>query len=458
MAKSFTDLRKEFKAFYYNGYEIVKRNDSVVMRFDFSIDDFVTFRPETTIMTDNLHIMNAIDSEMGRNLVFSIGLAEIISYWKAICPPKIVIRCGRLSDEQKEWWKKLWFNGLGEFFYKNGISESIDTFVTVENDFPTACSGEKEKFVSSKMCLVPVGGGKDSAVTLSLLGEIKDKIMCFTVNDQQARTDTAAAAGIGSGRILRTLRTIDRELLRLNSEGFLNGHTPFSSVVAFIGIYCAYLIGAEHIVLSNESSANEASVGGTDINHQYSKSYEFERDFSDYTEKYLQVPIKYFSLLRPFCELQIAKKFASLPQFFHIFKSCNVGSKKNIWCCNCAKCLFVYIILSPFLPERELAAIFGCNMLDKKEQQADFDGLIGVSAVKPFECIGTVSEVNFALQQTAKKYESRELMPYLLRRYADFSLPECGGDPLAKFNCEHSIPDDFIKYAREMHSYVAAAN
>ena len=74
--------------------------------------------------------------------------------------------------------------------------------------------------------------------------------------------------------------------------------------MAFLGLYCAYLIGAENIVLSNESSANESNIEGTSINHQYSKSFEFETDFNNYVEQNITKDIKYFSVLRAFNEMQ----------------------------------------------------------------------------------------------------------------------------------------------------------
>lgn len=107
----------------------------------------------------------------------------------------------------------------------------------------------------------------------------------------------------------------------------MNGHTPFSAIVAFLSFYTAYLIGAEHIVLSNESSANEGNLSGASVNHQYSKSFAFEHDFQQYAHKNLMPDIHYFSLLRPFNELQIAKYFAALPQYHAVFRSCNAGSK-----------------------------------------------------------------------------------------------------------------------------------
>jgi hypothetical protein len=66
----------------------------------------------------------------------------------------------------------------------------------------------------------------------------------------------------------------------------LNGHTPFNALLAFLTYLVAYLGNKKYIVLSNESSANESNVRGLKVNHQYSKSFEFENDFNEYTKKY----------------------------------------------------------------------------------------------------------------------------------------------------------------------------
>ena len=150
--------------------------------------------------------------------------------------------------------------------------------------------------------------------------------------------------------------------------------------------------GLKYIALSNESSANESYVEGTAINHQYSKSTEFERDFREYCERsfggFSRCP-EYFSLLRPWSEWQIAREFVKYPQNFGIFQSCNLGSKTNSWCCNCAKCLYVYILLAAFLEDDTLTGIFGCNMLEKQELSGMLDGLVLDGEDKPFECVGT---------------------------------------------------------------------
>ena len=445
---TFETLRGRYPVFRYDAYHIERTADEVVLTFDFSVPGLCSFHPQTRIPTDHLHLVNDFDSDTANAIVFALGLTETVSYWKATCSPVIEVACGSLTAAQKTWWKTLWFNGLGEFFYRNGIETDADSFVDVRSG--ETPSVPRDAFQNAGLCLVPVGGGKDSAVTLSLLHARKEKIRTFTVNDQKARTDTVTAAGLSADCMVRTYRTIDPELLRLNREGFLNGHTPFSAIVAFLSLYCAYLIGAAHIILSNESSANESTVAGTSVNHQYSKSYAFERDFTDYVQNVIGLPVRYFSLLRPFNEMQIAKMFARLPQYHAVFKSCNAGSKQNIWCRNCAKCLFVYIILSPFLSEEQLTAIFGENLLDKASLAPDFDALCGLSDEKPFECIGTVREVCAALRMTAARYNAAGKPLPLLLRQRMASLPDASDDPLDDFNAENNVPSAFADCVKEM--------
>jgi hypothetical protein len=92
-------------------------------------------------------------------------------------------------------------------------------------------------------------------------------------------------------------REIDPLLLKVNAKGYLNGHTPFSAMLAFYTVLAAHLTQTRDIALSNESSANEATIVGTEINHQYSKSLEFERDFQDYVAHFMNDCAHYYSHL-----------------------------------------------------------------------------------------------------------------------------------------------------------------
>lgn len=405
----FEELREQYKEFVYKGYE-VELGDKCHIRYEFEIPGLAVFYPEW-----EFPVMRNVDKKLLERLVFNLGMVECISYYKCTCPKKVKVLCGKLSKENKLWWKKLFYNGLGEFMYINGIDISEDELLTIEAD-----EEYEEPYKDTRKyegCLVPVGGGKDSVVSLELLKN--EKVLTYHINYGSAIREVIDAYDSKEGDYY-AVRTLSPRMLELNREGYLNGHTPFSAIVAFSSVIAAYLSGRKYIVLSNETSANETTVKDSFVNHQYSKSFEFEEDFADYFKGITDSDIHYFSLLRPLAEIQIAALFSKYNEFHHIFRSCNAGSKKGIWCCNCPKCLFVYIILLPFIPENELIGIFGEKLLDKESLDSDFRKLTGIEENKPFECVGTRKEVLVALKEFILK-GGRSL---LTDRYRDVILNE----------------------------------
>ena len=253
------------------------------------------------------------------------------------------------------------------------------------------------------------------------------------MNPRGATVECARVAGFPIDEVLVIRRTIDPTLLDLNAKGYLNGHTPFSAMLAFYTRLASKLSGIPNVALSNESSANESTVLGTSVNHQYSKSLEFEDDFREYCLNELLLDclsagtvniqaikqssnqaFRYFSFLRPLSELQIAMLFSRFTAYHDVFRSCNAGSKQDIWCGHCAKCLFAYIILSPFIEPARLNRIFGKSMLDDTSLELEFRQLIGEAETKPFECVGTVSEVRQALSMALKRWYKAGRRPALL--------------------------------------------
>ena len=406
----YDDLRSKYPVFNYDGYKIEDDGRGYKITYFFEISGLEKFCPAWYFEKKGSCLL---DNPTFRNAVFNLGMVELVSYWKITCSPTVNIKCGYLDSEQIKWWKKLYFNGLGECFYLNKITDTMDNFMEIVPE-------NKERFDFVKIplsdgCIIPVGGGKDSIVSLSVLESLKNDNYCYIINPRGATADTAKIAGY-DGKTIVAKRTLDANMLRLNSEGFINGHTPFSAIVAFSSVIAGLINGVRYVALSNESSANESTVSDSYVNHQYSKSFEFEYDFHSYEEKYIKSGVYYFSLLRPLSEYQIAKLFARQKKFYDVFKSCNAGSKQNIWCGNCPKCLFVFIILSPFIEEKELSAVFGSNLLDKPNLLDTFKKLVGILPEKPFECVGSRDEINFALKNAVKMYEGKDL-PYLLKYY-----------------------------------------
>lgn len=443
--KKYLELREQFPFFEYQSYSFQINNQNLNAEFVFNISDKYLFKPTITIPAREFYRFENLEKKDLDVFVFNIGMVELISYWKSACPPKVIVRPFRLDEDQVRWWKKLYFNGLGEFFYLNGISAGLPDFMEMTAEGSNAHKSSLP--VKGESVIVPIGGGKDSVVTLELLKLGGADIYPMVVNPREASIRTIDEAGLKPDKSIVVERKLDKLLLELNKQGFLNGHTPFSALLAFVSVLTAAISGIKNIALSNESSANESTVPGTDINHQYSKSIEFEEDFNWYLKKYIHPEIKYFSFLRPVNELQIAKLFSGFPNHFNSFRSCNVGSKTDSWCGKCPKCLFTFIILSPFIKRYDLENIFGKNLFEDKSLLAVFEELTGASEVKPFECVGTPDEVKAALWQTLK-ISDFAAQTFLLKHFIEqFGDKDSSGDfklLLEQFDEKNFIPNKFL--------------
>lgn len=455
----YLDLREKYPVFSYERYFFQQSNNQIALAFEFSAGERYVFRPEWTIQLPESTRNNDGHDDLDA-MVFHIGLIEMMSYWKAFCSPSIRINAYRLTDKQQDWCKKLFRYGLGEFFYTNSIPQPGDDLFRFNFDENAkGLPSRVNRKIDGKSVIVPVGGGKDSIVGLELLKDAGKQIVPFVVNPRKTTDRVLKTAGFTANDSIIVHRSIDPLLLNLNNEGFLNGHTPFSALLAFGAVLVARLSGIDEIALSNESSANEASIPGTKINHQYSKSVEFESDFRNYIDEYICGGINYFSILRPLNELQISAIFARFKNYHPVFRSCNVGSKQDVWCCKCSKCLFTFVMLSSFLHETEIIEIFGCNLFDDEYLLDTLEALSGIAPEKPFECVGTLEEVNVALCHAIQAIESRkEPLPALLAHYRRSSMFEAYRlknieDYLGAFNEEHFVPDKYVNLLNRLKNH-----
>lgn len=423
-----THLRERHGTFHYTSFSVTPDNRGLRLDYRFAITPDLEFSPYLLLpLKDPSLAAETARDPVVQRLAFLIGMVELLSYWKLCCPPRIMVAAGYLSDDELPFWENLIRKGLGEFFFTNNIPPTIE--------FSIVCSGPRSvqpKHQSrgtsgeTASTLVLVGGGKDSIVTLELLRQTvpahslatNSALNAFALNPIAASIDAIRAAQYPEPLVAS--RTIDPKLLELNARGYLNGHTPFSALLAFAATLTAYINGYGRVLASNEASASEGNVEyhGFEINHQYSKSYEFEADFRGYIGR-LQLPVEYTSFLRPLNELQICALFSDMPQYHSIFRSCNreqtltarsrstnttpaqLHPKRSGWCANCPKCVFTFLCMRCFLSQEHLNEIFGTD----PRSQPDFDSLVsqlaGFAAHKPFECVGTYEEVRAALMLLA---------------------------------------------------------
>lgn len=346
--------------------------------------------------------IDTVDSAVLNNVLFALHIALGMSYWKVYAPQQIEIRSGQLNKEQADFWDTVYTKGLGEFFYVN----QIDFRGLVQFPF-SATVTESAPTMQTSGSIVPLGGGKDSLLTATLLQSATDTDLhtfeTFSVNsypiiDQQAQ------------RLERThisvKRTIDPALLALNTQADVyNGHVPISVIYGLCGVLQAVMSGRKYVVLSNEASSNEGNVEylGEEINHQWSKSLEFERAFQEYVHKYITPSITYFSFLRPLSELLVVhmlSRFAA--DKLDMVTSCNrnfriAGAGTQRWCGACSKDASTFALFAGVAQVNDVVGIFeGQNLFNSPALLDTYRELLGVQDFKPFDCVGTIDEMRVA--------------------------------------------------------------
>lgn len=368
-------------------------------------------------------LATAADTAVGRALL-GLHLAAGTSYWKTCIPRELVVEDAALSDDDAQFWNAVYTLGLGEFFYRNQIDPAGRA------SFRETAGSDRRKATappSPGSSLLLWGGGKDSVVSHEILEAAGEQHELLSVG----RTDwewvhrSAAVAG----RALHVVsRRLDPVLLDMNAAGALNGHVPVNAILAAAGALVAVLCGRPAVIASNEASASIGNTAwhGIDVNHQWSKSVEFERMAREWLARQFDGGPEYVSLLRPLSELRIVKAFATHPDYFDAVTSCNANFKQSgpvarRFCLACPKCVFVSLMARPWLDDAAYHALFGGDALADPGNHTFVEELLGVRGTKPFECVGTPDETIAALHLALTR--GRTIPHGIMTAFAGHVLP-----------------------------------
>ena len=410
---TYQELQQRHPRFIYQKYAYqLNTQNELICSFTYQLQNGATFLHQVIYHDLQPQLFQQQNPALIEQLVFNLGLVEMLSYWKLAASPIIEIQAGTLNQSQIQFWQTLLENGMGEYFYRHDFI-CQPQFICRSSD-NHALSAHKEN--TAARFGVGIGGGKDSAVMIQLLQE---KSISFVNLIMQPSSPAAAKMAHLNKQLTRFItRQFDPQLFQLNQQNYLNGHVPFSAIFAFASLLAATIYNLDFVVVGNEASANQPSLKWRDrfVNHQYSKSTKFEQDFQAYSREFLINNVKYYSLVRPLTELKIAQIFCSNADYFSIFKSCNRGQQQDLWCHQCPKCLFVFLILFPFIDEQILTTqIFNHNLFDDKNLLPIFKQLLGLAPTKPLECVGSIEESQMAFHLSVKKYEAASKpLPFLL--------------------------------------------
>lgn len=376
----------------------------------------------------------AYDSEALDRAVQTLFFMAGTSYYKTYIPPEIVVRQGTIDPQSAAFYRRTYQQGLGEFWYVN----KLDPYTPVPFPVTTNASVPPVDMPSGTGIVIGLGGGKDSLVTIELLRASGADIATWSLNHHAQMAPLVERVGLPHYWVEREW---DAQLFTLNQQDAYNGHIPISAIFASVGTIVAILSGRRDNVVSNEQSANEPTLEyrGTWINHQYSKSQAFERDFQQHLRRAYGDSVRYYSFLRPFSEVRIGELFARIAfeKYKDVFSSCNrayIHSSDHMsWCGECPKCAFVYLTLAPFVERQQLEALWGGkNLLLDPTLEPMYRKLLGIQGDKPLECVGEVKESRAAMRLAAQVY------PELADTYR-FDLP---ADYDFRAEGSHEMPPD----------------
>jgi UDP-N-acetyl-alpha-D-muramoyl-L-alanyl-L-glutamate epimerase len=438
--------RAAFKSFRFLGREL---GPDGKLRLDYALDEelFFSERIELPVAAP----LSDAQREQAGGLLALLHWVAGVSYFKAALPPEISCESGAPGPAAAALLEALYSEGLGELAYTNRL-HALPRPVFPRGAPPSRGAPPPDRL---ERLLVPVGGGKDSAVAIEIARRSGAVLALFSIGNAPPIARTADAAGLPH---LIASRTLDPLLFELNAAGALNGHIPITAIVTCVALLTAALHGFDAVAMANERSASAANLqwDGVDVNHQFSKGLAAERLLSAAVTE-TGVPVRQFSILRPASELAIARAFAGMAQYHSAFTSCNAifridpALRAASWCCDCPKCRFVFLALAPFSTPAHLREVFGADLLDDEAQFEGFALLAASGGHKPFECVGEEQESVGAMRLLAADERwrehavvrrlAREVLP---ERPAAFGVPE---DVLA-LGEDHDVPAQLLEDVR----------
>jgi UDP-N-acetyl-alpha-D-muramoyl-L-alanyl-L-glutamate epimerase len=369
-----------------------------------------------------------VDWPRVKAVVALLGSVVGLSYYKAAAPQRYVVAVDGMTAEAIEYLRAVIRHGMAEFAYRNGFEGLLEPDIVMEGEWATAWPSDSHLTPAGDP-LVPIGGGKDSVVTVELLAQARMHPVQFAVNPNQVMYRVARVKG---HPFISATRTLDPRLFEINAEGALNGHVPVTAINSLIALVQARLIGFGPVVMSLEASASEPTLiwGEAPVNHQWSKSEDAEALLQDVLGPQAGLSAgSYFSLLRPYSELQIARYFSALREYHPVVTSCNRAFRQGVqdarWCQECDKCRFIFLILSPFIPAHVLTRMFADNLLDNPAQLEGYRALLGLHEHRPFECVGEQAESMVALTWVAHQsdWQNSAVIRALVAEIPELSKP-----------------------------------
>jgi hypothetical protein len=381
-----------------------------------------------------------IDANTFQRIATTIGIMLAPFHFLLTDFAAVRMECGGAIDEAgRQFFERYLSAGLAEFRYRQGLDPTRRIVFTANHG--TASAEPPSIIPTRNKILLLNGGGRDTAVMAELAKTTGLPLGWCSINGGERHQLLERASHISDSYPLR-LR-VD-PAIRHDSR-YKWGHTPFAAVYMAVSLLVAVARRFRYVAIGNEYSASIGNVRyrGVELNHQYSKSYEYETAFQTYLHTSVARGLSYFSLLRPFHDLGIAAMVSQMAPYLGAFVSCN-WSTGTSWCANCPKCASTFLTLMPWNGPDALNRIFGANFIEKEGIRKYILDLT-TGTVKPWECVGTREECRLALALTLKQHPELDFDAYprrkdLVAACADVDVEAAVADLVGKAQTPHSIP------------------
>jgi len=180
-----------------------------------------------------------VDWPRVEGLVAILGAVIGLSYYKAAAPNRYVISQPGITEAGLSYLTTVLSKGLAEFAFRNKFPGLLAPEILVTGGVSPEFPAESHVTPDGDP-LVPIGGGKDSVVTVELLAAARMHPVQFAVNPNQVILRVGRVKG---HPVIPAQREIDERLLELNAEGALNGHVPVTAINSLISLVQARIIG-----------------------------------------------------------------------------------------------------------------------------------------------------------------------------------------------------------------------
>ena len=98
--KQYLSLREQYPRFAYRGYEIEENDSCLKITYRFETLGLSEFAPVWVFPKAEGDCRRWSEDRLMQDMIFSLGMVELVSYWKIACPPIVTVEAGWLNQDQ----------------------------------------------------------------------------------------------------------------------------------------------------------------------------------------------------------------------------------------------------------------------------------------------------------------------------------------------------------------------